>query len=233
MSTWDKEIDELLDELCIDFHRRDLLRQAFTHRSFVHECGQEIEDYRKLESLGDAVLELTVREFFLYGPPRLPFSKLSDVKNYLISNESLARISQSLGLRRLVLFGHGQSRCKRTRNVDADIFEALIGTLYVGRGLDLAKLIVTKYVLNGGRIDLSQICLNPKRELQEWSQSLGRANPVYRVVSEIGPSHDQRFSVQVLLGEESLAFGSGKSKKQAEIDAARNALKNLKSSTGE
>ena len=203
------------------------LEQALTHPSFANEQkrGPRV-DYQRLEFLGDAVIQLCVSEALMRLYPEAREGELSLLRSSVVSTEALASFAKSVELGDQLLLGRGADAAgeRAQPNVLADAVEAVVGAVYLDCGLDAARKIVARMLEQGldARAKLPQ--RDAKSELQERVQAAGGASPRYRTVREEGPPHDREFFVVVEIGSEVLAEGRGRSKKLAEVDAARAAL---------
>ena len=198
--------------------------EALTHSSYGNETG--IPDNQRLEFLGDAVLGLCVSE--LLGAARADADEglLTRMRSALVNAEALASWARRVEVGATLAFGRGAALGSERdqTNVLADAAEALVAAVYEARGLDAARALVRDIVSD--RLDKVDVLgvRDPKSELQERVQARGMPAPTYRVVGIRGAPHDQVFLVEVLLNEDALARGEGRSKRQAEHAAARSAL---------
>ncbi len=224
-----KKIKKLEKQLGLSFENKDLLVQAFCHRSYLNENPNfPLGQNERLEFLGDAVLELVVTEHLFENYPDNPEGDLTDWRSALVNTKSLARTSKKLKLGRYLLLSNGEKkeRGKAKQYMLADTFEALIGAIYMDGGYDKAKYFIGKHLLcELPRIISLELFKDPKSELQEIAQDKVGVTPVYKVISEEGPDHEKKFSMGVFLNKEKLAEGEGSSKKEAEEEAAQKALK--------
>jgi ribonuclease-3 len=216
-------------EECIGYKFRNslLLAEALTHPSVGHEAQNYHFDYQRLEFLGDAVLQLIITEHLFCNFRIEAEGKLTKLRSRLVSRDALKTHASALDLGRYILMGRGEEASggrERTSTL-ADAFEALIGALYLDGGLEVAK----NFILAQTRDDLEKLAeepvdINPKGDLQELLQSISPRSPVYELVSQSGPEHEKTFVSQVIWEDIVLGQGSGRSKKQAEIAAAFEAL---------
>lgn len=219
---------ELAQRLGHAFARPERLAAALTHRSYSAEAGQpELAESQRLEFLGDAVLGAIAAEWLVEHRPDWREGQLTKVRSRLTNAAALARVARRLDLGRFVLLGRGEAR-EGGRDRDsllADALEAVLGALWRDGGAAAVRTVFAAWfadeiaaALAAGRDD------NPKGELQERLQREGREPPRYEVVEETGPSHDLLFRVEVFQGMERLGKGEGTTKRQAEMNAARQAL---------
>jgi ribonuclease III len=215
----------------INFKDESLLRQAFVHSSYVNESpGSQTNDNERLEFLGDALLNFIVTEEIYNKFSDLGEGELTEIRISLIRQETLAEIAAGLNLGDYLYLGKGEEvtggRQKQTNL--ADTFEALIGAIFLDQGLNSARDFVLDTVAarlkNVGAKGTGQ---NYKALLQEFTQAKYKLLPIYRLVETSGPDHDKSFSVEVALGDRMLGTGSGKTKRAAEMEAARSAWEML------
>jgi len=216
------------DHIRIDFVNALILRRALTHRSYLG--GEEAhgpDSNERLEFLGDAVLELIVIEYLYERFPRTREGDLTKKKSLLVSRSVLFHAAEGLGLGRYVFLSHAErdSGGGERSSILADAFEAVLGAVYVDQGLPAARRFVHRWLLrHSDRILRESENQNYKSILQESIQARLRVHPRYRVISEAGPDHEKRFTVSVSVRGETLGLGSGHNKKEAEQQAARNAI---------
>jgi ribonuclease-3 len=224
LSKW----DELQDALGVRFRTESLLHQAFTHASYRNEHRRSaVEDNERLEFLGDAVLEIVVSEHLYRTRPDLPEGELTRLRAAIVCEPSLVRLAKKLHFDRYVRLGRGEERSGgRSRPaLLADVFEAFIGALYLDQGLDAVKAFAERHVFPDV---LQETPRDYKTTLQEWVQQHVGRDLHYEVVAERGPAHAKEFEVRVLIGDEVLGEGTGRSKKEAEQRAAAQALAKLR-----
>ena len=217
---FEERLTELEERLGYRFHNLDLLKEALTHKSFSRSLHNE-----RLEFLGDAVLELIIRSYLLEAFQERSEGELSKLKSALVREECLADQALKLHLDRYLRVGKGE---EIKRSMLAAAFEALIGAIYLDGGLSKARELVMRTV--GRRlweVEGDEIKGDYKSALQERWQALAKSPPTYRVISESGPDHDKTFEVEVYLAGIPYGRGKGKSKKEAEQNAARAALEKL------
>lgn len=205
--------------------------QAFTHSSYVNEHRKKPhEDNERLEFLGDAVLELTVSQYLFQKYPTMSEGELTKLRAAIVCEPSLVRFANEMSFGSLVLLGKGEEMTggRERPALLADVFEAFIGALYLDQGLEtvwgyLKEVVYPK--INEGAF--SHV-MDYKSQLQELIQRDGSGNVEYQILQEKGPAHNREFVSRVTLNNETLGLGSGKSKKEAEQQAAAEALKKLK-----
>ncbi len=216
-----------LEKLGFEFENIDLLITALTHRSYVNEHKKSTKIHNeRLEFLGDAVLELVTTDF-LYRNYEEPEGILTSWRAALVRTESIGDAGNKLGYEPLIRMSkgekHGSDRARM--QILANAFEAVTGAIYLERGFEDAAKFIEKHILTklDGILE-SGSWRDPKSHLQEVSQRIDNATPVYKVISEIGPDHDKVFTLGVYIGDKLMGQGSGSSKQAAQQQAARAAL---------
>lgn len=215
----------------ITFKDESLLKQAFIHSSYVNENATvQIADNERLEFLGDAILSSIVAEELYREFPNYGEGKLTETRVSLIRRETLAELAAGLKLGNYILLGKGEEatggRQKQTNL--ADVLEALIGAIFLDRGLSVTRnFVLANFSKRLRELRAKGIRRNHKALLQELTQAKYKQLPAYRIVEASGPDHDRSFFVEVRLGDRTLGSGSGKTIRAAEIKAARSAWQNL------
>lgn len=212
----------------ISFKDKDLLKQAFTHRSYLNEQkGSKMEHNERLEFLGDAVLELTVTDFLYKKFPKKSEGELTAYRSALVNSTTLASVAEKLNMNSFLLLSKGESKdTGRARQfILANTFESVLGSIYLDQGYAVAD----KFISNNLFPLLDEILhtksfIDAKSQFQERSQEKVGITPAYKLVKEAGPDHGKVFTVGVYLDEELIASGDGKSKQDAEQEAAKKAL---------
>jgi ribonuclease III len=227
------QFKELEERLQYAFKDAELLRLALTHPSVAHEQGAPVQTNQRLEFLGDAVLQLVLTHELYSRFPRYGEGPLTKGRAKLVNRRALAE--QALGLdlgKHLVLSRGEELNGGRERPAAlADTYEAILGALYLDGGFEAAReFIVRQFVQALGGLTALPAMENPKGELQEHLQAFSTEAPRYEVVSATGPDHDRVFVCTVHHEGNELARGEGKSKKEAESQAAQQALQRLRRS---
>ncbi len=228
----EKNLSRLEEKIQIDFKNKELLRNVFVHRSYLNENREfELPSNEKLEFLGDSVLSLATSIYLYQKYAHLQEGDYTDIKASIVRTESLAEVARELKLGDYLYLSHGEEKGKgRTKtNILADVFEALIAAIFIDQGFDRAYQFITEHLF-AERLDYivnNKLYLSPKSRLQEMTQALYKELPVYELIEATGPEHKKTFSVHVLVNGEIKGKGVGKSKKQAEENAAQNALELL------
>lgn len=215
------------------FERRDLLRRALTHKSYSHEAKDlEVRHNETFEFLGDSVLGFVIGDQLFRHFPHLDEGALSKMKAYLVSAQSLAAKARALGMGEAILLGVGEEKTggRRKDSLLANLFEAIIAAIYLDGGIDPARLLIERSFSDDIKaIDQQDLLFHDyKTALQELAQGKGLQLPEYNVVEEVGPDHDKTFIVEVKLGGLS-ARGEGSSKKEAQQQAAKHAMRDFDS----
>ena len=216
------------ESINITFNNRALLEQAFIHRSFINENPRSgLEHNERLEFLGDAVLELVVTEFLYEAYPHHNEGNLTAYRSALVNAVTLGKVADELGFNDLMKLSKGEAKdVSRARSsILADAYEAFVGALYLDQGYASAKMFISKTVLVKTEDIVKQgLYKDAKSFVQEKAQEVRSVTPSYRVLGEEGPDHDKRFRVGIYFGEDLVSEGIGKSKQEAETEAARAAL---------
>lgn len=214
--------------LGLTFKNLELLEEALTHRSYLNEHKSSKAHNERLEFLGDAVLELATTHFLFNKFPNKPEGDLTAFRAALVNTFSLADTAELIGLNDLLLLSKGESKdTGRARQIIlANAFEAVLGAIYLDQGYDAAESFVAKHLYPkiDGVIE-NRAWQDAKSHFQEAAQEKRSITPAYKTISESGPDHDKKFTVGAYLNKDEVAQGVGKSKQEAEQDAAQNALK--------
>lgn len=224
-------IKRLQEHLNIFFEREDLLKVALTHRSHAYERkGIKIENNERLEFLGDAILDLVISEHLYRAYPHLSEGAMTKIKAIVVSSSVLYARAHELGLGEYLFLGRGEDLTggRSRSSLLADVFEALIGAIYLDQGLEKVRHFILEqligdieYLYGGNHIK------DYKTELQELIQGEKGIIPFYETIKELGPDHKKEFIVQVILQGKTLGQGRGRSKKEAEQMAAQKAWESL------
>jgi ribonuclease-3 len=222
--------------LGISFRQESLLEQAFVHLSYLNENpGFARPSNERLEFLGDAILNFIVTEKLYEEFPELPEGELTEIRASLVCRDTLAGLASSLKLGDWLLLGRGEEanggRAKESNLANA--MEALIGALYLDRGLAKARRFILRQLKPElEKIKAGKTTPNYKALVQEFIQGQRKPTPVYRLVEATGPDHSKQFTAEILVEGEALGRGTGKSKKAAESQAAKAAWEKLRYSYG-
>ncbi len=223
-------MDDLEERIGVKFNNRDLLRQAFIHRSYINEnkdCG--LSHNERLEFLGDAVLELVITDHLYRTYPSKPEGELTSIRAALVNTVSLQGVAKDININGNLYLSRGEAKdTGRAREyILANAVEALIGAIYLDRGYDEARKFIERFIsIKTEEIEREKLWIDAKSLFQEKAQEIESETPVYEVLEEKGPDHDKHFTSGVFLKEKLIAQGKGHSKQEAEQEAARKALKN-------
>jgi ribonuclease-3 len=225
------ELAALQKKLKIRFKHKAILEQALIHSSYVNENpGLAPGDNERLEFLGDAVLGFVIARELYQRFPDLSEGEMTRVRSSLVSQDALARLAKTIGLGDYLYMGKGEEASggrRKPANL-ARALEALIAAIFLDRGLPPTRKFILKLAEKGLKAAPSQgVEADYKSKLQEIMQAKRQLKPTYRVIEASGPAHDRRFTVEVTVAGDVMGRGSGKSKKAAEAEAARNALDKL------
>jgi len=218
-------LDELRMTIGHAFNNIELLKQALTHSSYANESGVS-GDYERLEFLGDAVLELVVSHMLVDRYPDRQEGELSRMRASAVNKRTLAAIARRLGIGEHIRMSFGEEKTggREKDTLLADVFEALVGAIYLDAGLGAAAAFIERYfdMLFAG-ISKNLLFVDYKTRLQEIAQARFQATPIYRTVSTSGPDHQKTFVIEVMLNKKVYGRGEGRSKKEAEQNAAQQA----------
>ena len=224
-----KDFSELEGTLKVTFKNQDILRQSMVHRSYLNENpGFNLPHNERLEFLGDAVLELVVTEYLYQHYPN-PEGELTNWRAALVNAVMLSSIAKDLGLEDYLYLSRGEAKdvgTKARQYILANAIEAVIGAIYLDRGMSAAAEFISREVLVKlpGVLE-SKLYLDPKSRFQELAQDKAGTTPHYLVLDEHGPDHAKVFRVGLYVGDELVAEGTGSSKQEAQVAAAEAGLK--------
>ncbi|HTN43523.1 MAG TPA: ribonuclease III [Nitrospiria bacterium] len=228
-------LDTFQKILGYSFRKPDHLRAALTHKSYLNELRASekegaTQDNERLEFLGDAVLDLAISERLISLYPLSTEGDLSKMKARLVSEVTLARVAGGLGVGEFLLLGRGEERTRGREkpSILADALEAVIAAVYLDGGFETARAVLIQiFEEEFRRLDQGREDIDYKTELQECCQREFDVLPTYRVLRESGPDHQKLFEVKLMIKEEVFGIGRGRSKKEAEQQAAKQALEKL------
>lgn len=229
-----EELQEAISQIEVKigyrFKNKSLLERAFVHRSFINENRGVVEGHNeRLEFLGDAVLGLLVSDLLYNELPEHPEGELSYLRSRLVEAPTCAFYVEKLDVQSFILMGKGESmnEGKGRSTILADLFEALIGAIYLDGGMEEAH----RFFFSHFRDDIFEIIESPTRnwkaELQDYCQKNYQKPPTYEVIAEEGPDHEKTFYIEVKLDDQVLGKGAGTSKKEAEQMCAQQAIESL------
>lgn len=225
-------MDTTLLEKAIGYTFKDkaLLKEALTHSSYAHELKTKKKEVRcneRLEFLGDTVLSLVTSEYLFGRYDDLPEGDLTHIRAALVQSQSLATYAARVELGEYLYLGHGEERNRNRQSILEDAFEALLAAIYLDAGengiSEIRRFLVP---ILGDAIKNGEVMLNAdaKTALQQLTQVSDGATPTYVIVGESGPDHAKTFEVEVKLNSNVIGHGTGRSKREAEQNAAREAL---------
>jgi ribonuclease-3 len=218
---------ELAKRLNLRFVDSLLLSRALTHRSYLNEHPEALEDNERLEFLGDAVLDFVVGAWLYNQFPEMPEGDLTRLRSALVYTDQLAEFGRQIQLGRALRLGRGEKAAggKDRTALLCDTFEAVIGALYLDQGIPAVQKFLAHFLEQTSEYALiNHTTEDPKSKLQEWVQSQGLPAPRYITRSTTGPDHSRLFLVDVVVDDEVYGSGSGLSKQLATKEAARDAL---------
>jgi ribonuclease-3 len=214
----------------LKFNNILLLSRALTHRSFLNEHNNAVEDNERLEFLGDAILDFVVGAWLYNRYPEMPEGDLTRMRSALVYTEQLANFGRKIGLGRAMRLGKGESQAggRERPALLCDAFEAVIGAIYLDRGIDAVRDFISPMLEEASVLILAARSIDdPKSQFQEWAQSQGHQAPYYITRAAVGPDHSKMFEVDVMVGAKIFGSGTGTSKQAAAKSAARDALSRL------
>jgi len=221
---------EFAQRLALPFSNYLLLSRALTHRSYLNENHDALEDNERLEFLGDAVLDYLVAYWLYNRYPEMQEGELTRLRSALVDTQQLAHFAREIGLGPLMRLGKGEEdgggRDRDT--LLCGTFEALVGALRLDVGLDAVRVFVEPMLADAAyKVIFEEHSKDPKSRLQEWSQAEGKGIPQYEIVRTSGPDHAKLFHTEVLIDGECMGRGEGPSKQKSSIEAASTALHRL------
>lgn len=207
------------------FRNRKWLEQALTHSSYSKEQQKTVEDYERLEFLGDAVLELCTSKM-LFTKYQWPEGKLTKTRAKIVCEASLSSVARALSFGEFIRMSYGEEKTggRERDSILCDVVEAVIGAVYLDGGIKEANALIERILFSRLEEIMSQQQTDFKSALQELLQGMGKEKPVYQMLEEQGPPHDRTFTMELWLGESPICRGTGKSKKAAAQQAAKTAL---------
>ncbi len=227
----EEKLAELENKLNLQFNDKGLLRRALTHKSFANENSDlNIKDNERLEFLGDSVLSLSISTYIFNKYDKYEEGKLAKIRSVIVSAPILAEKAFRLNLGNYLLLGKGEelSGGRNRDSILADTMEAILGAIYLDKDFNFAfDFIINNFKNFIFEVNNGNYIQDYKTILQEIIQKNSNNRPEYEVVKEKGPDHNKEFYVTVNFEEKELGFGKGKSKKQAEQKAAKDALQQL------
>jgi ribonuclease III len=222
-----KDLSKIEKKIGITFKNKDLLTQAFVHRSYLNEHHNfKLDHNERLEFLGDAVLELVVTEHLYVKFPN-PEGELTNWRASLVNSKMLAKIGAEIDFEDNLYLSRGEQKDtgKARQYILANAMEAIIGAIYLDQGWDESKKFIDQFILSQlQEVFDKKLYLDPKSHYQEIAQERVGVTPTYKVLKESGPDHNKIFEVGIYLKSDLVSKGKGSSKQEAQEDAAKNAL---------
>lgn len=218
-------------QLGVSFHNKNLLLEALTHRSYLNEKrGWSVGCNERLEFLGDAVVQVIVTEYLLKAFPKEKEGKLTELRAALVCTTVLSELAQDLHLDKHLFLSRGQRKDseRAQQHLGCDAFEAVVGAIYLDQGKEGAERFISRVLLSQ-LMDIVRVgTKSPKSVLQEFAQEHFALTPSYRVIEAVGEDYNKTFRVAVCLGDNILTTAEGRSKKEAETEAAKVAYTGLR-----
>lgn len=222
------ESKNFAQKIGVVFNDPDLLVSAFLHRSYLNEHREiKLSHNERLEFLGDAVLELVVTDFLFNTYPNEDEGDMTAYRAALVNTNSLSEIAKELGMNDYLLLSKGEAKdTGRARQyILANTYESVVGALYLDLGYEAARRFITDTLLaKSAKIISTHKQQDPKSFFQEKAQELFSVTPTYKLIEEVGPDHDKKFTVGLYINDDQIALGTGHSKQEAEAAAARAGL---------
>lgn len=223
-----KDFSQFEKKIGFEFKNKDLLTQAFLHRSYLNEHSDiDLDHNERVEFLGDAVLELVVTDFLYKKFPKRPEGDLTAYRAALVNTITISDVAKELGFDDYLLLSKGEAKDmgKARSSILANTFESVIGALYLDQGYVSAEKFIHTFLIPKLDYIIAQgLWRDAKSYVQEKAQETEGVTPSYKVVGESGPDHEKVFTSAIYFGNKKIAEGSGKSKQEAETSAAREAL---------
>lgn len=225
--TYEERLIQFQKDNNLSFKDLDLLRQAFTHSSYANE--KSVASNERLEFLGDAVLEIAVSEFLYENFPNEGEGYLTKRRAKNVCESALCIVAHKMKLPEMLLLGKGEelSDGREKCSTLSDTFEALLGAIYLDRGFVEIFKILDRYLFTQLLDDSFEVDIDFKSNLQEFVQADSKRTITYRLIEESGPPHNKVFTIAVYMDEIKMGVGTGKTKKEAEQNAAKAALNKM------
>lgn len=225
-----KELKKLQTLLKYEFNNIELLNTALTHTSYAHETSERLRDNERLEFLGDTILNLAISEYIYNHKPEINEGNMSKIRATVICEDCLFEAALKLKYDEFIMLGKGEEKLggNKKPSILSDAFEAVIAAIYLDSDFETAKNFVVCNLAERTNAEIKKVGQKDhKTKLQEVLQSKSNEKIVYEVIDESGPDHDKNYIVEVSFGKEVLGQGRGTSKKEAEQNAAGEALKKV------
>mgnify|MGYP001128905578 CR=1 FL=1 len=226
----EKKLEKFQNSLGIKFIDVNLLNQALTHTSYANSSKKSIPHNERIEFLGDAVLELIIADYLFRKYPKSSEGEVSKLRSKIVSEESLSQFAREIKIEEYLLIGKSQEGIQSQDSLLADAYEAIIGALYLDRGIKIARCFILTSLIKKEKelIEINDF----KSQLQEYTQSMYNSLPKYRIIQKVGPEHHKKFKVIVKVRKKTLGEGWGYSKKKAEKIAAQSAWEKIAKKAG-
>ncbi|MDX2076784.1 MAG: ribonuclease III [bacterium] len=221
------DLGVLQARLGVKLEDETMLKQALTHRSYSNDVGEQVPHYERLEFLGDAVLDFISADFLYTHFPNIAEGELTRLRSALVKTEALAQLATNYGLGDYIRMSKGDEAAGgRTRaSLLCDVFEAVVGVIYLQKGLEATKAFITPLLAaRKNSISDESVNKNPRSRFQEWAEAMYSITPRFDVLSVGGMAHLPNYEVGVYLGEHLITTGHGQNKRAAAQDAAQNAM---------
>ncbi len=222
------DLAKFSNSLNLTWRDQSLLLEAFTHRSYLNEHkSSNLKHNERLEFLGDAVLELVVTDYLYQKYPAKPEGELTALRAALVNANTLSEVAAQLGMNDYLLLSRGEAKdTGRARQyILANTYESVLGAMYLDQGYEAAAKFVADTLFNKTEnIVANNLWQDAKSLFQEKAQEVAGVTPIYKLIRELGPDHNKRFTVGLYLDEEEVALGEGHSKQEAEQTAAQKGL---------
>lgn len=230
-SDFNENVNKLEKIFKIKIQNKELLKQALIHSSYTKENEiNSLKNYERLEFLGDAILKLCISDYLYKTFPNYDEGQLSRIRSIIVSDNVLAELALKNGISQLIIMGKREEKSggRDKKSILACAFEAILGAYYLdGKYHELVKYLEKLFKSIIKDVDTNFEKFNAKAVLQEYTQAQNKKTPEYKIIEEHGPEHDKIFIVEVSFMGEILAQGQGKTKKEAEQDAAYKACQKL------
>ena len=220
-------LEHLAKRVGIALTNSPTIKQAFIHRSYLNEVKKPLSSNERLEFLGDSILSYLVSEYLYKNYPNLPEGELTNLRSSIVKTSMLASVAKSLNLGDFLMLSRGEEESGGRANpsILADTFESFLGAMYLDQGLSAVTKILNKLLFPYlPKILKEKLYKDAKSTFQEVVQEISKVSPNYKVTTEKGPDHAKEFTVAVYVENKLWGIGIGKSKQEAEKEAARTAL---------
>ena len=219
-------MENLQNAINYRFKNLDLLQNALSHSSYSNEKHLPGGSNERLEFLGDSVLSIVVSEYLFLNFPQLPEGELTKLRSSLVCERALFNFADQINLGESIFFGRGEQNTggKTRPSILADAFEAVLAAIYLDGGLEPVAAVIAKFIIPELKNQDTKSFKDYKTILQEMIQQSPEDRVEYHLINETGPDHNKTFHIEVRLGSNVIGTGKGRSKKQAEQKAAKEAL---------